>query len=293
MIKYLRTSAVLICIIAAEVSQGQDTATTWLDGFSEETTEAGALYYRETWRENDLWMVRDYHKNGNLHMTGSFSSLDPKVKDGDFVYFNEDNVKTSEGRYTENQKTGFWTYRYKDGSIRERGNHADPGNLPLGRFKAPNTDMPITYSDTSKIRNGEWEYYHENGQMSARAVFENNVLTAVEYWNEDGTEAGKEFKEERLPEFPGGEAALMRYLGNNIQYPRKDKRKGIQGTVYVRFVVDRYGKLNNPRVVKSVSSGLDAECMRVVSRMPQWTPGVQFNRKVSVEYNLPIKFTLK
>ena len=98
---------------------------------------------------------------------------------------------------------------------------------------------------------------------------------------------------EQDPEFPGGMQALIQYLGSNIKYPQKAMEDGIQGTVYVTFVVEKDGQVNNVKVIRKLGGGCDEEAVRVVEAMPKWKPGKQRGKAVRVQYNLPIKFQLK
>jgi protein TonB len=98
---------------------------------------------------------------------------------------------------------------------------------------------------------------------------------------------------ESMPEFPGGEAALYKYLGENIKYPQMAKESGIQGRVFVTFVVERNGSVTDVRVLRGIGGGCDEEAIRVVQNMPKWTPGKQRGKSVRVQYNLPVKFTLQ
>jgi protein TonB len=98
---------------------------------------------------------------------------------------------------------------------------------------------------------------------------------------------------ERMPEFPGGEKELMLYLSRNIKYPVRAKELGIQGIVYVEFVVDEYGHITNVQILRGIGGGCDEEAARVIAGMPRWTPGKQSGRSVKVQYRLPIHFTLK
>lgn len=98
---------------------------------------------------------------------------------------------------------------------------------------------------------------------------------------------------EDMPTFPGGEEALFKYLGNNIKYPQMAKEAGIQGTVFVTFVIGADGKVRDVKVLRGIKGGCDEEAVRVVQNMPNWKPGKQRGKSVSVQYNLPIRFTLK
>jgi len=98
---------------------------------------------------------------------------------------------------------------------------------------------------------------------------------------------------EKMPVFPGGEQELFNYLNKNIKYPAIARENGIQGRVFVTFVVDAEGKVKDAKILRGLGSGLDDEALRVVRNMPAWKPGMQNGRVVQVQYNLPIVFTLK
>jgi protein TonB len=98
---------------------------------------------------------------------------------------------------------------------------------------------------------------------------------------------------ESMPAFPGGEASLYKYLAENIKYPQMAKESGIQGRVFVTFVVERDGSVTDVRVLRGIGGGCDEEAIRVVKNMPRWTPGKQRGKSVRVQYNLPVKFTLQ
>ena len=98
---------------------------------------------------------------------------------------------------------------------------------------------------------------------------------------------------EIMPEFPGGTAALMKYLGTNIKYPTISQEMGSAGRVIVQFVVDKDGSISNPEVVRGVDAYLDKEAIRVISSMPKWRPGVQNCKKVRVKYTVPVVFRLQ
>jgi protein TonB len=98
---------------------------------------------------------------------------------------------------------------------------------------------------------------------------------------------------ESMPEYPGGEASLYTFLAENIKYPQMAKESGIQGRVFVTFVVERDGRVTDVRVLRGIGGGCDEEAIRVVQSMPKWTPGKQRGKSVRVQYNLPVKFTLQ
>lgn len=98
---------------------------------------------------------------------------------------------------------------------------------------------------------------------------------------------------EKMPEFPGGNAALFQYLNKNIKYPVVPQEQGIQGKVIIQFVVDKNGTITDPVVVRSVDPYLDKEALRVIKAMPKWKPGMQRNQAVRVKYTVPVTFRLQ
>ena len=98
---------------------------------------------------------------------------------------------------------------------------------------------------------------------------------------------------EQMPAFPGGAAALMVYLTENIRYPEKAHKNNIQGRVIVTFTVEKDGSISEAHTVKSVDPLLDAEAIRVINTMPNWIPGRQNGEPVRVKYTVPITFRLK
>lgn len=98
---------------------------------------------------------------------------------------------------------------------------------------------------------------------------------------------------EEMPEFPGGEAALRRFIANAIKYPQIAQENGIQGRVYIQFVVDRDGSVTQASVARGVDPSLDKEALRVVNSLPKWKPGMQRGKPVKVSYTVPINFQLQ
>lgn len=97
---------------------------------------------------------------------------------------------------------------------------------------------------------------------------------------------------EQQPEFEGGYEAMMNFIRKNMRYPASARRMGIDGTVYVSFVVGKDGTINDVKVLRGISADCDKEAVRVVQMMPPWKPGKQNGKAVFVRFNLPIKFKL-
>ena len=97
---------------------------------------------------------------------------------------------------------------------------------------------------------------------------------------------------EQMPEYPGGQAAMMKYISSSLIYPESAADKEIEGKVLVSFVVDKTGKVGDVKIKKSVNKDLDKEAIRVVKGMPLWKPGMQAGVPQNVQFYLPIMFKL-
>ena len=139
--------------------------------------------------------------------------------------------------------------------------------------------------------------------MVSYAGYEPFALGVSKAFSDDGSKyivplrhvnTGKTFDVvEEMPQFPGGPSALFEFLSKNIQYPEEAEDANLQGRVIVTFVVKKDGSIADAKVVKSVAPSLDAEALRVINAMPNWTPGKQGGQPVNVKYTVPLTFRVE
>ncbi|MCQ2301962.1 MAG: energy transducer TonB [Bacteroidales bacterium] len=98
---------------------------------------------------------------------------------------------------------------------------------------------------------------------------------------------------EEMPEYPGGEKKLLEYVGKSVKYPQIARESGIQGRVFVNFVIEPDGSVSNVKVLRGIGGGCDEEAMRVIKSMAKWKPGKQRGKAVRVSYTLPVNFKLQ
>ena len=130
-----------------------------------------------------------------------------------------------------------------------------------------------------------------NAEVDQQEVIEEYVPVEVE--EEEVVEQEIFQIVEEMPSYPGGEGKLMEYVAKNIKYPQMARESGIQGRVFVNFVVEPDGSVSNVKVLRSLGGGCDEEAMRVVKSMPKWKPGKQRGKAVRVSYILPVNFKLQ
>ena len=101
------------------------------------------------------------------------------------------------------------------------------------------------------------------------------------------------FVVEVQPEFPGGLDSMYAYIVKNLKYPEAAKEKGIEGRVFVSFIIEKDGSISNILIKRAIGGGCDEAAKEVVEKMPKWKPGTQRGKPVRVQFNLPIKFELE
>ena len=130
-----------------------------------------------------------------------------------------------------------------------------------------------------------------NADVDQNEVIEEYVPVEVE---EEDVQEQEIFQiVEEMPAYPGGDQKLMEYVAKNIKYPQIARETGIQGRVFVGFVVEPDGSVSNVKVLRGIGGGCDEEAMRVVKNMPKWKPGKQRGKAVRVSYMLPVNFKLQ
>ena len=143
--------------------------------------------------------------------------------------------------------------------------------------KANNSQPPIKNQDNTSAPSGKKPLSTEK---KGTITQESNSFEGQEIYTIVG----------EMPSFPGGDQLLQEYLANNINYPQQARENGIEGRVFVNFIVEPNGSLSNIQITKSLGGGCDEEALRVVNTMPKWNPGKQNGKPVRVSYIMPIKF---
>lgn len=137
--------------------------------------------------------------------------------------------------------------------------------LPQARSEAVNTGLKQENRKDTALEGAEME-----------EVAENELFTVVEV----------------MPEFPGGQEALQKFLAENLKYPEEGLKSSFSGTVYASFEVDTNGRVINPKILQGIGKAFDDEVLRVIGLMPKWKPGLQRSKPVRVRVNLPVKFSI-
>ena len=160
--------------------------------------------------------------------------------------------------------------------------------------KVNNEEEMVTMEEVAKGKDAIGKYKVENGSTDPDAV-RKDIEIIMTPTDKGGTEKETEtFRVvEVMPQFPGGEAEMYRFISANLKYPVVDQEMGTQGRVSIQFVVSKTGEITNLVILKGISPTCDKEAMRVIKSMPKWIPGKQSGNPVQVYFTIPIVFKLK
>lgn len=139
--------------------------------------------------------------------------------------------------------------------------------------------------------NGDFKVFYKNGQIKRSEKWEKGEWIAGECFDENGNKTDYCSYQE-MASFIGGLSALFEYIGQTLRYPSSAQSTGIQGKVYIHFIVEKDGSITDVKVEKGVNQSLDAEAKRIVTEMPKWKPGRFEGRLVTTKFTLPINFKL-
>ena len=138
-------------------------------------------------------------------------------------------------------------------------------------------------------------------RTTMKALIKNTLILAflftftTTYAQETNTEIKKDpfVFVENPPEYPGGDKARLSFLSENIHYPKDAIDAGIQGNIYVQFIIEKDGSVSNVKILRGITPSMDKEVIRVIKLMPKWKPGTQKGRAVRAQFNMPVRFILE
>ncbi len=252
------------------------------------------------------------------------------VKEEYYYEYYKNGVRKTEGEYTNNEAVGYWVLYYENGEVASKGNYLKDEKSGAWETYHQNGNLASKGTYINGIRKGLFIDYHENGNKAKETNFEKgkehgfqaifdeegNQVDLVEYVNGIKRGGGKttakstteksgyvevyDFGEEEIykvveemPEFLGGDKAMLEFMYSEIQYPAIAKKNGIEGLVVVDFVITPNGNITNASIKRDIGGGCGEEAIRIVKEMPKWKPGKQRGKRVSVQFNLPVRFKLE
>lgn len=260
--------------------------------------------------------ICDYNADGKLMSAWHYSAENPYVREGPVSWYRDNSHASSSGQYAKGKRIGQWTDFYSNGQRKRQYTYPAPDSTAdndnyitdnswdstgraevrdgNGFYRVRNDSSGIVIESgmiRNGLRHGIWEGFDKDGQKAYEDEYTNGKFIRGNRFEENGACLAYDSLY-IAPVFPGGMDAMMRSVYRTIKYPREEIDMGTEGTVIVGFTIDKKGNVSDVTVQRSVSALIDKEAVRVVSRMPAWTPGLQRGKPVAVAYRLPIRFAL-
>jgi len=146
------------------------------------------------------------------------------------------------------------------------------------------------------IKSDNWIYYDRyNGKLDKEEFYINNRMVTNKIWISDSSYVSDVFQiTEKMPEYKGGQVAMMNFIASRLKYPKFAMENGIQGTVFVQIIITDSGEIKGSKIIRGVEKSLNDEALRVINMLPNtWTPGKIGDKNVNVFMNIPINFKLQ
>lgn len=177
-----------------------------------------------------------------------------------------------------------------------RGAHVRTLAIVLMLVTIVSAVMLMVQKETFALTPGNLSGYHPQTAATLPPVVADGTQTPYSGEQIPDTASGKDevfMVVEKMPEFPGGESAMTTYLSASVKYPAEARKKGIEGTVMLQYVIEADGLVSNVKVLRSVEPSCDEAACKAVREMPRWMPGMQRGKAVRVQMQMPVKFALQ
>ncbi len=248
-------------------------------------TPEGAYYYSRMELRDGIYRIRQFYaSNDQLEMDGTFvgEGINRK-KEGQFVFFYENGKLRQEGEYVNGRKAGLWKEYYDNGQIADEEFHFEDKTLLYQHWDVVGNPM---------LTNGTGKYTMQGlaGREQYIEVLDSILIAAFTIDEVSGDSIYLVVQEGA--EYKAGMEVLYKGIGEALTYPKKARRMGIEGKVYVEFIVDKSGGLRDVKIVKGIGAGCDEEAVNVLISKNNWKPGMVKGKPVSQKMVLPIAFKL-
>jgi TonB family protein len=244
-----------------------------------------AVYYRTVERVKGKYLVRDYYMSGQLQTERLCDAIAPNLKwDGTAVLYYENGAKQEEGPFKDEERYGMHRYWYDNGKMQKVVFHKDKNTAIYHYFWSPDG---IAMLDRG---NG---LIQEVNEISPWKTEIKDSVAIASFWVDPVFRDTIYGMTERGAMYKGGLTALAMDMKATLKYPKSARRAGVEGPVYVSFVIDKNGNMRALRVIKGIGSGCDEEALRAVSTLKQWIPASHHDKRVSSAFVLPVRFDLK
>lgn len=283
-----------ILFTSLQSAANKDTTIIYFDSEWHVTKVTDVKYFRKLYRISKiLWGAEDYYIEGQLQMKGSY--LDKKCTEGNGHfkwYFKNGNVMR-EGENLNSIKVGKWIDYHENGDSSNCYTYNASGKLEgegYSWYEGHITKSKENFKNGKRIGVNVW--YYENGQIASKEKYELGELVDIDMFEADGSRTQGSLEIGRHPIFKdGGVDGMLRFLNENIVYPKELAKRGISGLVKVGFWVETDGSISNVKIEEpSTYYEFNKEAARIVLLLPPFYPGRHHNLNTRLYFVLPVRF---
>ncbi len=275
-----------------------------------------ARFYCQIIKTDTGYVRKDYfiHEK-KLQMVGKYKDKETKIHDGQFYYFHSNGIVSSTGILKDGKKEGLWYSFHNTGNLKDSSVYLNAERTGTSLSWHPNgfmKDSIIINNDESGISvswfdngnpssagflkqstkpHGTWNYYHKNGNLSAKEVYENGKLISKTHYDELGVELKDSKRKDTEASFPGKTDAWLAYLYKKSWFPEQfrfiNKDKAV---VVITFTINEEGKVEDAFVSTPFYPAFDKIALDAIINSPNWKPAISHNRTVKAWFSQPVTF---
>lgn len=295
-------------------SQNASDKVVYFDSIGKDASKENHNSYRiikDYYTEKDLYQIKDYYKSGVLKMEGNSKTKDGFSKEGKYVYYYENRNKKREENYIKSRLNGSFLEWYENGNPKLIGEYFESENgfssdMKIDDFWDSKNEHTIKngngffeedrekFSTKGNLRNGlkdgEWKDINKITKYQYIEIYSKGKFVSGRTINPNGIENQYDALETKpLPQ--KGIPDFYKFIGANFVKTKEAVANKISGKLIVRFVIEKDGKIVEPKILKSLGYGLDEEAIRVITSYENWIPAKQRGIPVRVQYTIPLTIT--
>ncbi|WPO80523.1 TonB family protein [Flavobacterium sp. KACC 22761] len=286
----------------------------YFDSIGKDATKENHKFYRiikDYYTEKDVYEIKDYYKSGVLKIEGNSKTKDGYSREGQYVYYYENGLKKRIENYIKSRLNGSFSEWYENGNPKLRGEYVESekgfsSDLKIYDYWNSKNEHVVkngngffeenweTFSAKGKLKNGfkdgEWKGTNKETHYQYTDIYNEGKFISGKSINSEGIERQYTVLESKpLPQ--KGITDFYKFVGANFTKTKEAVINKVSGRLVVQFVIDKNGKIIEPKILKSLGYGLDEEAVRVVTAYENWIPGQQRGVPVRVIYAIPITVT--
>jgi TonB family protein len=278
----MKIALLSICMMVSLCVGAQDEPQrSYFDQDGNPAAKEEAFFYRIVKPLDDGFQIEDrYTDNDQLKTIATLLQLHPRIYHGPYKTFHKNGQQKESGQYERGVAAGFWTEYYDTGTMRSKLKYDKDRTQYFGAWD--NDGNALLHNGTGIIET-------ITGHGSSFTVVDDSLLTA-HYNVESADTIFTVVKDMATPR--GGLTEFYKGIGQVVKYPKTARKMGIEGKVFVEFVVDKNGKLTRTQILRGIGGGCDEEALRVLTFQPAWTPAMFRGKPVAQKMVLPVVFRL-